>query len=471
VAVALAPDAFLSRTATTAWNVYFSYCGWRRIDTDRGQTTVLTYLGHSNLGAGFQITASSSRQLIVYRVNNFSDLLTGTGPTLAVGTWYFLGLTTIAASQANGVQIYYAAEGAPSLTQVTATFLGAYEYRFHGVGGRSDNDGQFGAFRLHGSAGHDRTWTDTTLTPAEMLAEFQSPTPVKTAGLWSAWPMADAATAANDTSGNSRPLTATPGTGTITTTDGPFDGTTVEGSLAATLPALTANAGGTATVSGSLAGALPALTAGATGNVEASGSVGATLPILTVSATGSLKATGEAAATLPALDASLTGDAQTDGSMAATLPALTASSTGTVTVEGTTAAVLPPLSAALTGQTIEESTLHATLPALQAEASATVTAQGALGATLPALEAAFTGEDIAEGTLAATLPAITAALNGTVPAIGPLNATLPALTAALAGGAEVHIPTGPVRITSRARPLLGGESDAHDLANMEVTAQ
>lgn len=223
MAVALTPDAFLNRSASTAWNVYFSYCGWRRIDTDRGQTTVLTYLGHNNVGSGFQITASPSRQLIVYRVNDFADLLGGTGPTLDVGTWYFFGLTTIAASQADGIEIYYAAEDDPSLTQVTATLLGAYGYNWHGVGARPGTDGQDSVFRLHGSAENDRTWTDTTLTPAEMLAEYQSPTPVRTAGLWSAWPMADSATAGDDASGGGRPLTANTGIGAIDTTEGPFD--------------------------------------------------------------------------------------------------------------------------------------------------------------------------------------------------------------------------------------------------------
>lgn len=247
MAVALTPNAFLNRSATTAWDVYFSWCGWRRIDTDRGQTTVLTYLGHSNLGSGFQITADASRKLIVYRVNNFSDLLGGAGPTLAVGTWYFFGLTTIAASQADGIEIYYAAEGAGSLTQVTATFLGPYNYLYHGVGGRSDGDGEFGAYRLHGSAWGDRTWQNQTLTPTEMLAEFQSETPVKTLGLWSSWPMETAAAATTDASGNSRPLTATTGTGTITDTDSPDFGTTVEGTASATWGPWTGTSSGTVT--------------------------------------------------------------------------------------------------------------------------------------------------------------------------------------------------------------------------------
>lgn len=228
MAVALTPNAFLSRTTTTAWSgtggIYYSYCGWRRIDVDRGEFTVLTYLAHLNVGSGIQFTALPDRQLVVYNVTGFADLLAGTGPTLAVGTWYFLGVTTIEASEPGGIEVYYAAEGDPSLTQVNATVLGAYGYNWHGIGARPGTDGQDDVWRLHGSAAYDRTWQNTTLTPTEMLAEFQSATPVRTTGLWSAWPMATAATATTDASGNSRPLTATAGTGTITDTDAPIFG-------------------------------------------------------------------------------------------------------------------------------------------------------------------------------------------------------------------------------------------------------
>lgn len=247
MAVALTPDAYLSRSGT-AWDVYFSWCGWRRINTDRSQFTILSYLGNLAVSGGFQFTVNSSRKLIVYDVNSFTDLLGGAGPTLAVGTWWFLGITTVAADEPNNVVIYYASAGSGSLTSATVSYSGPYDYSLHYVGARPGTDGQDGAYRLHGSAALDRSWRNTTLTGPEMLAEFQSPTPVKS-GVWADWRMATAATATDDSSGNGRTLTATTGTGSIATTTGP--GFTVTGTAACTMGiTLTASGAGSTPTSG-----------------------------------------------------------------------------------------------------------------------------------------------------------------------------------------------------------------------------
>lgn len=233
MAVALTPDAFLSRQPDTAWDEFYSACGWVRLDADRAEFTILAYLGNSFVSRGFQWTVDADRQLIVFRLMDFADLLGGVGPTLEVEEWWFWGLTTIGPDVANNIQLYYGRLGDPSLTQVTASFSGTYDYRWHGVGARPDGtasglpagDGDDGAFRLHGSVWGWRTWQDTTITPVGMQAEFEATAPPADAtGLWSSWPMDDAATAGDDVSGAARDLTATAGAGTITDTDGPFDG-------------------------------------------------------------------------------------------------------------------------------------------------------------------------------------------------------------------------------------------------------
>ena len=244
MAIALTPDACLYRTPDTAWDEYYSACGWVRLDADRGEYTILAYLGNIFISRGFQWTVDPDRQLVVFRLMDFADLLGGAGPTLEVGEWWFWGITTIGPNVPNNINLYYGKLGDSSLTQATVSFSGTYDYRWHGVGcrpadagnGEPGPDGEFDAYRLHGSVWGWRTWQNVTLTPSQMLAEFESATPVLTTGLWSSWPLEDADTAGDDVAGSGRDLTVVTGTGAITDTDGPFDAVPAPAEGAADLP-------------------------------------------------------------------------------------------------------------------------------------------------------------------------------------------------------------------------------------------
>lgn len=345
MAVALNPNAFLVRTAVGSPSS-FSWCGWTRIDTDRGQFTILRYLAANVVGGGgFQFTVDSSRKLIIYRANAFVDLLGGAGPTLAVGDWWFLGITTIVDDVPNNVVLYRAQHGAGSLTQTTVSYSGQYQYANHYIGARPGNDGQDGAFRLDGSVAHDRVWHGVTLTPSEMLAEYQSETAVK-AGAWAVWPMADSATVIEDATANNRDLTSTPGTGSIVTTTGPSfggtDGTATPSTIALTagIPRPSTNTGaGPSTVAATAALPRPSTGTGAGPSTVAATaevptpqpSAGATAAPTTIAATAVLPTPGLSSGVSPApvaVVAAIPTPAATGGSEATATPATIAVAAG-----------------------------------------------------------------------------------------------------------------------------------------------
>lgn len=106
----------------------------------------------------------------------------------------------------------------------------------------------------------------------------------------------------------------------------------------------------TDTVQGSLAAALPALIGGLDGSAKVSAAVAASLPTLTSSLAGALTVAGAATSVLPGLTGSASGVVRAAGTLTAGLPALTAAVQGVVTAPaGSLAAVLPSLTASLTG--------------------------------------------------------------------------------------------------------------------------
>jgi hypothetical protein len=328
MAVALNPNAFLVRNTVGAPSS-FSWCGWTRIDGLRGQEfTIVRYLaGNSVGGGGFQPTLVDTGQLIIFEAQGaFPDVWGGAGPTVSVGDWWFLGITTIVDDIPDNVEIYFALEGAGSLTQTTGSYSGAYQYQNHYIGARPGADGSDGAYRLDGSVAHDRVWHGVTLTPTEMLAEFQSTTAVKS-GAWAVWPMADSATAIEDATANNRDLTSTVGTGSIVTTTGPSIGAGTDGtatpaaiSLTAAVPrpatstsagpstlagvaalprAGTSTGAGPSTVAGTTAVPLPAISTGA-GPSTIAGTAALPRP---ATSTGAGPSTVAGTAALPALEA------------------------------------------------------------------------------------------------------------------------------------------------------------------------
>ncbi|HLT68882.1 MAG TPA: hypothetical protein VKZ72_01875 [Acidimicrobiales bacterium] len=419
MAVAFTPDAFLNRTTDTAWDVYYSWCGSRRIDTDREQYTVLAYLGNAFVGNGIQFTADPDRKLVVFECRNFNDLLEGDGPTIPVGQWWFFGVTTIPEDEPDNMVLYWAAYGDEALSSATVTYEGEYGYSWHGVGGRPGTDGADGAYRLYGSAAHDRSWQNTTLTPAEMLAEFQSPTAVK-AGAWAIWDMASAETATDDSSGNDRDLTAFTGTGSITTTDGPFDSSTgTDGTaeptaiaVAATLPHAALAAGATPS---------PATIPAAAGIPTPTPAAGSTVALESAAAT----------VTLPGPETAAGGTASPlTVATAAAIPAPTVAAGSTVAAEAIAAAVTAPAVTLAAGATAGPGAITAPTalpaPTVIAGGSATV-APGPIAAAVTVLAAAVSA-GAGPSTLFATtgLPAPTATGTG-AGAATPAAINLPVL--------------------------------------------
>lgn len=120
------------------------------------------------------------------------------GSAVSTGTWTFLGATRDAA---NAGQLFQGTTPG-SLTKTTATVNSSGSPSSVNVFGRSTSDA---TDWFSGTLAYVRVWT-AVLSDAEVAAESQSATPVRTANLWASWALA--AAALTDGSGNARPLVA-----------------------------------------------------------------------------------------------------------------------------------------------------------------------------------------------------------------------------------------------------------------------
>lgn len=125
--------------------------------------------------------------------------------------------------------------------------------------------------------------------------------------------------------------------------------TGTSGTLAATLPVVTASAAGTVVVSGAMAASLPKVTSSAAGTVSVAGAVAASVPRVTSGGTGTVTVTGSTAAAVPLVAASSSGTVGTAAALAASVPMVTGAASGAVGVAGSTAAPLPLVTASITG--------------------------------------------------------------------------------------------------------------------------
>lgn len=277
------------------------------------------------------------------------------GHTMTVGQW-----SRVAVVVSGGTATVYAAAGAAGPTTSSSgsagTVTGANLITLAGVSAGS------GAEWWNGRLAYVRTWA-AALTQVAIEAEWQSATPVRTADLWADWPL-EVHTDLTDHSGNGRHLTA--GATPTTTEAGPPLATTVTGTGAANLGALSGSASGTRSTSGAASAPLDALTA---------------------TATGTRTVTAAAVANLGALTASASGVRATEGSAVADLGALIGAATGSRSTTGTGAAPLGQLVATATGATTLPSVAVANLGALTATATATRTVGGVALASLGALVA------------------------------------------------------------------------------------
>ncbi|UKD55170.1 LamG domain-containing protein [Amycolatopsis sp. FU40] len=199
-----------SAPSPTAWTIG----GWAQIVSAAASSFNPSIRLHSGSGGntawilGFK--GSNGRNVAVYSASNPSGLI---GAEIALNTWVYIAATLGAA----GACSFYYGTTPGSLTKITGTVASGVTPDGLTFFGRSPSDG---SEWLNGALAYWRIWT-AVLTDAEIAAESQSATPVRT-GAWASWDFA--AAALTDGSGNSRTLAA--GTTPLAAdTDPPLGGT------------------------------------------------------------------------------------------------------------------------------------------------------------------------------------------------------------------------------------------------------
>lgn len=377
-----------------------------------------------------------------------------TAGTVATGRWYDIAIVRETMSS---LRLYV--DGVLMLTQTKNVSGRTTPTRLELGGWTSSN-----LSRLDGRISNLRVW-QAALTAAEVQAERGASAPVRRRDLRGWYPLRPGSQRLLDASGYGRHLTSA---GTLTDEAGPpllapasrrsmvkvSAASSITGTLAATLDAVTLAASGALPIAGtaaptlgalqsagtgalSLAGTasatLGALTSSAAGTLALAGSLSATLADVTVSAAGSGAHTGTLAQTLGALQSSAAGTLALVGTLSATLGAVTASGAGALGVAGSLSATLAPLTASGVGSAGAQGSLSATLAAVTSSAAGTLALVGTLSATLGALSSTGAGAVRITGTLGATLGAATLSGVGSAGAQGSLFATLAALQGSAAG--------------------------------------
>lgn len=308
-------------TTVTNW----SFCCWVKLAVDRAATTAILQIDNGSGTNKLRLTAWNGTALAFQTDGGgwFGTI----GHTLVVGTWTFVGLSGTSnpgqarsAVRAAGSTTF--AGGSP--TQADVTFNAA-TLRI--------GDGQAASEWLNGSVAAVKVW-DQALTFEELQQESWTYQPKRTAGLRGWYPLITAFT--TDLSGAGQTLSG--GSGAAIDDPPPItwsagrrrifipSAASVDATLAATLPAVTAAATADVTVEGVLAAALPPIGAAFTATVEAAATLDATLPPLQAALAGTVEA-NVLEAVLPAVQTSITADVTVTGVLNATLPPITAAIT------------------------------------------------------------------------------------------------------------------------------------------------
>ena len=184
----------------------FTMTAWTLVSVDQNtfQTMARLYAGSSTV-ATLSTRSDGTTGPTYYTV---SGSIEGTG-SFTVSEWRKVAWTC---SGTNGKAYFSVPDGA---TQVFSGSVSSNSL-VDGItlGGRAPNDLSEG---LNGRLAYVRVWSDA-LSQAQIEAEWESVTPVRTTGLWADWVLADALDL-TDHSGNGNHLSA--GTTPVTTEDGP----------------------------------------------------------------------------------------------------------------------------------------------------------------------------------------------------------------------------------------------------------
>ncbi len=173
------------------YNAAYTFCFWVYLasNTGAGYQALLTLSGGGS--AYDELFVDGSRVLSLEVGNGSSTKVTGA--TLALSTWYHI---TVVRESTTSIKVYLDGSSTPTITN-SQSVSGRIA-----IGNLSFATNAFSEWADHRAA-YARAWT-SALSTAEFAAEKNSATAVK-ASPWAVWPFQSDG---NDTSGNSRDLTA-----------------------------------------------------------------------------------------------------------------------------------------------------------------------------------------------------------------------------------------------------------------------
>lgn len=176
-----------------------SWCGWVKLKADRNDFQCLWYLNGNNAdGEIFMSTSNDGTTLEL--TDSATALILG---TLPIDAWRF-----IAYQRTNtGRAAYIGSEAGGALTKVSNTETKNRNTAYGSSAGIQLFNDIYSEW-ANAELALVRVWTSVALSDAEIDAEYRSPTPVRTSGLWADYRLVAAATATTDSSGNARTLTA-----------------------------------------------------------------------------------------------------------------------------------------------------------------------------------------------------------------------------------------------------------------------
>lgn len=175
-----------------------SFCCWLRLQADRNDFSCLFYLNGNN--ADGEIFLSTATDGVTMELTDSATAL-NLG-ALSVGTWYFLAYQRTNTARA----AFLGTEAGGSLTKVSNAET-KNRNTAYGASGRIQLGNDIYTEWVNGDLAYARVWSGVALSDAEMDAEWKSATPVRTSNLWADYPLAAAASATTDASGNGRTLT------------------------------------------------------------------------------------------------------------------------------------------------------------------------------------------------------------------------------------------------------------------------
>jgi hypothetical protein len=308
------------------------------------------------------------------------------GSALTADVWYYLAI------RCNGTS-GYVSRGTES---VSMTHSSAGTIPSQGSAYRLYVGGTASAYYPVADLAYCRAW-NASLSDAELEAERQSATPVRTSNLFGDWRLVDASTKLVNSLGGGTNLTAAGAGPWADVSDGPsFSGSGTTGTVAANMPLPTLAASGNSVHTGTGAPSLLVPTLAATGGSIHVGTVAASTPLATLAAAGTPVATGAVA-------------------VSDDIPTLSAS--GTAVITGTIAADAPLATlAAAGGGTSTTGTVNTTAPLPTLAATGTLVATGSVSTTIPLSTLASSGTLVARGTVTASALAPLLAASGPVAA-------------------------------------------------------